>query len=266
MNIRQRNVGNHLLFCINIFICFLLLFENRLELPSWLQATGRLHPLLLHFPIVLLLLAFVLEFFRTNDRFKNEPFFQTIADYLLFFGVLTAGITAVLGMFLSSEGGYDSNLLRWHKWSGILIVAMGSIIYWLRSYSWFKVAISRIFILGTTLCIIIAGHFGATLTHGENFVLAPFGSEEQGAIAFNDAVVYDHLIQPLFEAKCQSCHNMEKDKGKLKLLDSVSIVKGGKSGKLFVAGNPDVSLLLERIHLSPGNKKHMPPMVIACDC
>lgn len=36
------------------------------------------------------------------------------------------------------------------------------------------------------------------------------------------------------------------------------ILKGGKSGKLFVTGKPEISLLLERIHLPLEDKKHMP--------
>jgi hypothetical protein len=48
-------------------------------------------------------------------------------------------------------------------------------------------------------------------------------------------------------------------KGSLKLTDSLSILKGGKSGKLFIAGKPNLSLLLERIHLPSSQKKHMPP-------
>ena len=38
-----------------------------------------------------------------------------------------------------------------------------------------------------------------------------------------------------------------------------SLLKGGKTGKLFVAGKPEISLLLERIHLPVEDKKHMPP-------
>lgn len=37
------------------------------------------------------------------------------------------------------------------------------------------------------------------------------------------------------------------------------LLKGGKTGKLFVAGKPEISLLLERVHLPVEDKKHMPP-------
>jgi hypothetical protein len=43
------------------------------------------------------------------------------------------------------------------------------------------------------------------------------------------------------------------------LTDSAFIVRGGKSGNLFETGKPDMSLLLQRIHLPLEEKKHMPP-------
>ena len=43
------------------------------------------------------------------------------------------------------------------------------------------------------------------------------------------------------------------------LTDEVSILKGGKTGKLFVPGKPEISLLLQRVHLPDEDKKHMPP-------
>ncbi|WP_316930754.1 c-type cytochrome domain-containing protein, partial [Sphingobacterium sp. IITKGP-BTPF85] len=58
-----------------------------------------------------------------------------------------------------------------------------------------------------------------------------------------------------FTAKCASCHNMEKAKGSLNLTDAASMLKGGKNGKLFVPGNPQISLLLQRLHLPVEDEK-----------
>jgi len=83
--------------------------------------------------------------------------------------------------------------------------------------------------------------------------------ERAEVVPIEQALVFDHLIKPILDTKCVSCHNPDKLKGKLVLTDSISIHKGGKSGKLFVSGNPEISLLINRIHLAPENKKHMPP-------
>ena len=107
--------------------------------------------------------------------------------------------------------------------------------------------------------LVLTGHYGAALTHGENFVLEPILKNRVEAVPLEKAMVYEDVIKPIFEQKCTSCHNPEKIKGELILSDPESIKKGGKSGKLFVAGNPQISLLMQRLHLPMEDKKHMPP-------
>ena len=59
MNTINRVVFN-VIFCIQILLVFLVLVEERIELPPWLQVVGRLHPLVLHLPIgFLIFLAIV---------------------------------------------------------------------------------------------------------------------------------------------------------------------------------------------------------------
>ncbi|HWZ02791.1 MAG TPA: FN3 associated domain-containing protein, partial [Mucilaginibacter sp.] len=70
---------------------------------------------------------------------------------------------------------------------------------------------------------------------------------------------FNDVVEPIFENKCNSCHNPNKTKGGLRLTDEKALLKGGKDGKLFVAGQPQLSLLLQRIHMPDGEKKHMPP-------
>ena len=43
------------------------------------------------------------------------------------------------------------------------------------------------------------------------------------------------------------------------LISEKSILQGGKDGKLFVPGQPQISMLLQRIHTPEEEKKHMPP-------
>ncbi|MEZ4901652.1 MAG: c-type cytochrome domain-containing protein, partial [Spirosomataceae bacterium] len=108
------------------------------------------------------------------------------------------------------------------------------------------------------ILVILTGHYGATLTHGTNFIVEPMTKNE--SVAFDKAMVFADVIQPIFEQKCVSCHNPDKTKGGLLLTNQQAILKGGKTGKLFVAGNPEISLLLQRIHLPLEEKKHMPPV------
>jgi len=255
----KKEYAGSFLFALNIFILFLLLFEQWLSVPLWLQPVGRMHPLVLHFPIVLLLLAMVMEFFRNSTRFREQEFYKNFTDGVLLAGVFSSGLTVIMGLFLSREEGYSAVVLAWHKWTGAGIFFISSFVFAYRNSEWYKPSVAKIAAATTTICIIVAGHYGSVLTHGDNFIWQPVMANSRTVVKFEEAIVFDHVIKPILDAKCVGCHNPDKLKGKLILTDSASISKGGKTGKLFVAGKPESSLLLRRIHLPHENKKHMPP-------
>jgi uncharacterized membrane protein len=256
---RYQSFAENLLFALNIFIIFFLLFGNGIVIPQWLQPVGRMHPLIIHFPIVVLIMAMVLEFFRFKERFSAEKLYQDFTNYLWLTGALCAAVTAVMGLFLSKEQGYDGDTVQWHKWFGVIVVFVSTLIYWCRSAGWYNQKIARSGAIAVVLFLVMAGHYGADITHGENFILAPVWHPEKATVPIDKALVFNDVIEPVFESKCNSCHNPGKSKGGLMLVDEKSILKGGKDGKLFVAGQPNLSLLLERIHLPEDEKKHMPP-------
>lgn len=260
MKIRFSVLGAQLLIVLNIFVAFLLLFENKLVIPAWIQPLGRMHPLMLHFPIVILVMAMLLEFFRYRKDVANNIFFRRTTHYLLLGGALLAGITVIMGLILSREEGYAGDTLFWHKWTGVSIFFISSLIYLFRNAQWYSAPAAKAGSVLTILIVIISGHYGASLTHGENFITEPLAIYYQpDPVAFDQALVFDHVVKPILEKKCTGCHNPDKLKGELMLTDSASVMKGGKSGKLFIPGNPDLSLLLQRVHLPMEDKKHMPP-------
>ncbi|GAB3640923.1 c-type cytochrome domain-containing protein [Spirosoma arcticum] len=260
MNKRLIGLAEQAMFVLAVFTLFLLLFGDRIVVPVWLQPLGRMHPLLLHFPIVLLLLAMVMEVFRFRGSNASTDLYRTFLGNLLLVGTLFAGVTVVMGLFLSKEDGYSGQVLQWHKWSGVGIFYISALVYWGRNKTWYNARIAQTGALTTVVCLIGAGHYGATLTHGDNFLFEPLSSQTKLApVPLDQALVFNHVIQPIFEQKCVSCHNPDKLKGELNLTSAEWIRKGGKTGKLFIAGQPDSSLLLQRIHLPLDEKKHMPP-------
>jgi len=256
---RYHTFAENLLFAFNIFIIFFLLFGGGMVIPLWLQPLGRLHPLIIHFPIVILIMAMVLEFFRFKERYHTEKLYQDFTTYLWLTGALFAALTAIMGLLLSKEQGYDGDTVQWHKWLGVTVVFVSTIIYWCRSAGWYSQTLARSGAVAAVLCVVIAGHYGADITHGENFILAPVWHPEKKLVPIGKALVFRDVVEPIFESKCNSCHNPDKTKGGLQLTDERALLKGSKDGKLFVAGQPQLSLLLQRIHLPDGEKKHMPP-------
>lgn len=251
-----KRLSENLLIAANIFILFLLVFYQHLHLPAWLQVIGRMHPLLLHFPIVLLILALMLDLLTIRSE-QLTTALRPLIGHLWLAGAFTAAITVIMGLFLSREEGYTGDMLAWHKWSGIAIVWLSSLLYWYRYVR------KSVMITGSMLTLIslaVAGHFGANLTHGSDFLLAPVTPQNiRVLVPIEQAVIFDHLVKPILEQKCMSCHNSDKAKGELLMQTPAQITKGGKSGPLFIAGNPMASLMIERLHLPMEDKKHMPP-------
>ena len=226
----------------------LLIGGEQLAVPNWLQVAGRIHPLILHFPIVILLMAVLLLWLKEEN-------WLTQGKSLLLFGANLSGITVVAGLILATED-YEGEALSWHKWLGILSFGSAVFLYF------FLGKVGKAFrILGSALVLLLVmtGHFGANLTHGEDFLLGPLLSKEETTVALEDAEVFRDLVQPIFESKCIACHKEGKIKGELRMDHLEGIRKGGKSGLFVLAGNPDESLLIQRIHLPLENEDHMPP-------
>jgi len=250
-----------ILLLLIIFFIFLLLFESYIQIPLWLNPLGRLHPLVLHFPIVLMLLALLVEAFRPKFTNELELLAKKYSDYLVLTSVLTTVISAISGLFLSQEEGYTGETLNWHKWTGSALAILGYLYYLIRNkFQENHVNLKRTSSLGLILILVLTGHFGATLTHGENFIIANFSKNETEVVALEEAEIFAHMVQPIFEKKCISCHNIKKMKGELLLNSIENIKKGGKTGHLFIAGSTENSLLIKRILLDPAEKEHMPPL------
>jgi uncharacterized membrane protein len=256
----MRNVRS-LVANVSFFVCcllaFLLIFENSFTTPSWLQVFGRMHPLLLHFPIALLIIYALWVFVGKKPNTNEESLHP---DDLLLAGSFTAALSALMGLLLSKEGGYSPESLTWHKWGGAITA--------FASYGWyaFRTQLNqytlapKMVAVGVAVLITMAGHQGANITHGENFVLAPITPDESfDNVPFAEAVVFDHMVQPVLKEKCLSCHNSRKAKGELVMESPEGILAGGKNGALWDTTNIEASLLLKRIHLPESVEEHMPP-------
>ena len=136
MKFATKRIAENLLFAADIFILFLVFFESRMVIPAWLQSVGRMHTMFLHFPIVFILLAMGMEFFRFRPDLQNQTFYQDFIRALLLTGALSAAITVIMGLLLSNESGYSGSTVTWHKWMGLAIVFIASAIYWYRISTW----------------------------------------------------------------------------------------------------------------------------------
>jgi mono/diheme cytochrome c family protein/uncharacterized membrane protein len=256
MRLFQRILSN-LCFFIIVMLLFLLFFQNKVSLPPSLQSVGRMHPLLLHLPIGLLVISFILWI---GKKSIDAVSFQKIFILVLQITAFTAALTALMGFFLSREGGYDEGILSKHKILGIATAVLSYVV--LLIYQSFP---DKNFFLGTAITLslvvmIIGSHYGSTLTHGEGFVWQPLQSEEEAEESITDSSsLFTAAIRPILRSKCFSCHNEKKSKGGLVLTSEEKILTGGKNGAVWRSGDALNSHIIQQINLPEDDKKHMPP-------
>ncbi len=249
---RIRKTGSALALAGLVFLLFLFVFEGRLHIPAWLQVAGRMHPLMLHFPIVLLIIALISYWIPQNTLF--DPAWE----WIRLSAAITALISAIMGMILSIEQTDKGEMLVYHKWTGISLAVIAYILYQFHEKIIQKKIIAKSVSLISAFVLLITGHLGANLTHGENFLAGPIMSTQKKPIDPTQAVIFADIISPIFKDKCGGCHGGNTQKGGLSLNDSLTIMAGGKSGNALVAGDLIKSLLIARLHLPMTDKKHMP--------
>src|SRR5450432_2634451 len=258
---RWKNILFNIILCLNCLLLLFVIAGAALHVPAWLQVVGRMHPLILHFPIVLLILYIVWSIF-IQTKTKNEltgPE-DEIGKWLLLASAFTSAVTALMGFLLSKEEGYNQQALWWHKWGGVAISVFSFLWYVYKNTIHRQKYLPQIAAIVSFILIVFTGHQGSNITHGENYLLAPVTpGKVRPQVPIEKAIVYADMVRPILETKCMSCHSSKKAKGELVMETETLLLKGGKHGVLWTSGQPDESLIIERIHLPEAEKKHMPP-------
>jgi uncharacterized membrane protein len=234
-----------------------------------LEFIGHLHPVIVHFPIGILLLGVLMMVYEHYSKVD----LQLPISFAFLVGSISAVLACIAGWILSNSGEYDALLVQKHQWTGISTAVIGLLVYFLKQYR-------KLLAVILTLLVFITGHYGGTLTHGENYL---FSSIENSNTSQGDTLnkeskiitqtisngadsltiethnVYKEQIAPLLKLRCYNCHSAIKQKNGLRLDGEVYIKKGGKNGRTLVAGNPFKSPLYTSLVLPIDDEKHMPP-------
>lgn len=223
---------------------------------------GRFHPLLVHLPIGFLLMALVLQWLCNKKKYATiEP--AVLVAFLL--GMISAILSCISGWSLAAGGEYEEATLELHRWMGIGVAVVSVAAYWFSQQA--KLVVKSILAVVLFLLILLTGHLGGTLTHGEGFLTKGLPgiakdsvfSARKTIVNVQEVQVFADIIQPVLLDKCGTCHSAKKQKGGLRLDGQEWIMKGGKEGKIFTSGNAAASELYKRILLDPLEEKHMPP-------
>lgn len=239
---------------------------------------GRLHPLAVHFPVSLLLFAAILELF-TLKNFNSK--LRPAINILLGAGAVTAIISVVLGLLLARSGDYGKETLSIHQWTGIATAVLGviSLLFLfkiIKKNQFNLIKPYRAVLILAGIGVSVAGHFGASLTHGndylsstlpwsEDYEAAPikkfdFASYKDGTAKLNkkEEMELNVQVRSILAHNCYKCHGPEKIKGELRLDSKKMIFKGGEDGPVIIPGNLTKSDLFRRISLPSNHKDVMP--------
>jgi len=224
---------------------------------------GRFHPLWVHLPIGFLILAVLLKVYAVLGK---KPVLQEAVNFALLLGAISALVAALLGFMLSQSGGYEGELLDIHLIAGWITVVVSGIAWWINKHEARFTKKLNYAVMGfMILTLSITGHFGGSLTHGEDYLtaFAPFSEnqeENKGRILAKaeEAEVFTDVIQPILRSKCQSCHRPGKSKGELNLASYEALLKGGENGPVFIAADAGKSELFRRVTLPEDHEDFMP--------
>jgi len=133
---------------------------------------GKLHPLVLHFPIGLVLAGATAELVAI---LTGRESWRAVGIANVRAGAAMAGLTAVAGWALTSAPFVEpSRLLEWHRWMGVggamAAIAAAVLSRRLRPQSEPRLFAYRATLFGAAALIAIAAHLGGTLVWGAAFL------------------------------------------------------------------------------------------------
>jgi uncharacterized membrane protein len=132
---------------------------------------GRFHPLLVHFPIALVVIAAVAELVFLTTKFRA---WQMVAVGNIRAGAAFAVASAGAGWLLASSRIVEaSSALEWHRWlgmTGVVAAVAAALATSEMDRPPRRLWVYRIALFGAAALVAVAGHFGALLVWGADFL------------------------------------------------------------------------------------------------
>lgn len=232
-------------------------------LLSITEFIGRFHPLFVHLPIGILLLALLLQWLSRKEQYTLS---HGVMKAIWVIGILSALLSCITGYLLSVNGDYEEDTVGLHMWMGIAVAAV-SMLIGAKVFSRQFDVVYKVSSIALLLLITGTGHFGGSLTHGDDYLTSALvGEDDDGGVTeiqpianVQEATIYADVVKPIFQTRCYSCHSDKKQRGKLRVDNPEFLLKGGKNGEIITPGNAAESELMKRLLLPESDKHHMPP-------
>ncbi len=192
------------------------------DAPAIVVLFGRLHVVLVHFPVALLLVAAALTFWPSG---REEH--AVAAGWCLSLGLCGALAAAASGWVLATLEPPGDRLLRWHRAAGLLATG-AALLAWLatRVRTLDRPLLRRGSLVLTALLVGLTGHLGGLMVQGEDWFTAPFAARVAAtpppapvppAAPAGPHVDFTTEVFPILQSRCIQCHGPNRVRGKLRL-------------------------------------------------
>ena len=248
------------------------------EGPNLGRAAGRLHPLLVHFPIALGLVAAGCEWWRTISR--RDGMSPLTLPILWIAAAGAAGSTLTGWVNAAFERANDSSdELAMHRWMATATAALFVVLaYWCQGLARDtargaagagRVELFRWGVLVGAVMMSASGHIGGGLVHGSEYftevLVSPAEKPVEAAketaqvkLTANEQFFVEK-VRPIFEAHCFECHGPKKQKGGLRMDSKAWLFNGPQEKWSVVPGMSFGSELVKRVELDRLDSDAMPP-------
>lgn len=216
---------------------------------------GRMHPLVVHFPIALLLVAAFVEGLGVLRRRGAAGDASWLCVGL---GSLGAIVSTVMG-YAFADAKTASPDLETHERLGLIttiVAVITAVLAWRarrQGGTGGPAMAYRAFLFVSALGVSVAGHYGGELVYGD-WLNDDMPWEKKAPLQKTEPPIpdpapvavqvdFEKQIAPIIKAACLKCHGAppHKTKGKLRLDTKDRAMAGGSGGKSIVPGKPDTS-------------------------
>lgn len=231
---------------------------------------GRFHPILVHLPIGILLFGIILVFLSRKGQ--NTHLASIRLAFLL--GGMAGVLSSVSGFLQYRYEGFTWDSVQFHFFLGLATTATAFWLYYELGKkedfpSFFKAKSAALVAL-----LMFTGHLGGNITHGETYLIEPLPAGMQQLLGYEtgentgpklpaegweELAYYEHVVQPILNQNCKSCHNAKNHKGELDLSSYEALLQGGEDGSILSGGDAEASALFARLVLPKEDEDHMPP-------
>lgn len=220
---------------------------------AWLEVLAHLHPLVLHFPMALVLVGAVAMLW---NWFRGEEGVGDFAYHCIWIGAVLAVVASASGWFLA-EGETGEKDLEWHRWFAIGSTGALFVLAIIASLSRNDdrpgmLAATRLLTLVTAGGMAFTGHLGGNMKWGDGFVTEPVGaalkaswnrirelngrSTAASAPASTEVKTDEKEVAPATESAPANKDDKASDESKPAGAPNVSL--GAVSGDAVEAGDP----------------------------